>query len=304
MTSTSSLRPVRTADEELWPALRRAGSAGISPAGSQGLRALLDRPGEAVVAVDFDGTLAPVVTDPATARPLPQALAALVTLARHGVRVVIVTGRPAGYVVAAAALRNGTGAPRITVLGHYGLQRWESATGRLHTPAPHPAIDRLRRELRPLVARHGAGARIEDKAHSIGVHTRGCPDPGAALRLLEPPVRALADDLGLRVEAGRLVLEVRPHGVDKATALTGFLAERPAHAVLYAGDDLADLPVLRLLARRRAQGLPSVTVYSVPAVPDEAVPELRDHCDLRVPGPGGVAALLAVLGRGLVDRRP
>ncbi len=46
-------------------------------AGRAGLAALLDDPGRALIAVDFDGTLAPIVPDPAQARALPAAVAAL-----------------------------------------------------------------------------------------------------------------------------------------------------------------------------------------------------------------------------------
>ncbi|MER6070997.1 trehalose-phosphatase [Streptomyces sp. NPDC001817] len=304
MTSTPLFSPARKPAEA--PARRTAGAcpAHLPPQAVGCLEALLSAPGQAVVAVDFDGTLAPVVPDPAAARPLPRALTALTALARYGVRVAIVTGRPAGYVVTAAGLRAGAAEPPVTVLGHYGLQRWDSVTDELRSPAPHPAMTRVRTGLHRLVTEHGIPARIEDKTHSLCLHTRSCPDPAGALRTLEPPVRALADGLGLRLEAGRHALEVRADGVDKAMALAAFLAERPVRPVLYAGDDLADLPVARLLADRRAQGDPALMVYSAPASADEVVPALEDGSDLRVSGPAGVADLLTAVARALREGRP
>ena len=53
-----------------------------TPEGRAGLDALLARPGQALLATDFDGTLAPIVADPRAARPLPGAVPALRRLAR------------------------------------------------------------------------------------------------------------------------------------------------------------------------------------------------------------------------------
>jgi len=58
-------------------------------------------------------------------------------------------------------------------------------------------------------------------------------------RLLFP----IAARLGLAAEPGRYVIELRPPGVDKGSALTGLAGERAARSVLFCGDDLGDLPV-------------------------------------------------------------
>ena len=56
---------------------------------------------DVVVGLDFDGTLAPIVDDPAAARIHPDAPAALVELAPHVRAVAVVTGRPARQALAA-----------------------------------------------------------------------------------------------------------------------------------------------------------------------------------------------------------
>ena len=66
-----------------------------TPEGRAGLDALLARPGQALIATDFDGTLAPIVADPRAARPLPGAVPALRRLARVVGTVAVITGRPA-----------------------------------------------------------------------------------------------------------------------------------------------------------------------------------------------------------------
>ncbi|MDQ1068700.1 trehalose-phosphatase [Streptomyces canus] len=256
------------------------------------------------MAVDFDDTLAPILGDPAAARPLPRVMAVLTAPAGRGLRVVVPTGRPAEHVVRTAMLRSGPDEPPTTVLGHHGLQRGDSATDRLSSPPPHPALEQGRARRPRLLAQSGVPARIEDKTHGLSLHTRCCENPPAALGLMEPPVRAPAGDLGLRAEVGRLVLELRPDGIDKGTVLAAVLAERPTRSVLYAGDDLADPPVVRLLSDRCARGGTGVLVHSAPMSENEVVPELASSCALRVSGPDGVAALLAAAERALVGRRP
>src|SRR5260221_14088875 len=67
--------------------------------GRTGLAALLDDPRHALVPVDFDGTLAPIVPDPSAARALPPAVTALRELAPLIGTLAVVTGRPAVTVV-------------------------------------------------------------------------------------------------------------------------------------------------------------------------------------------------------------
>jgi trehalose 6-phosphate phosphatase len=68
-------------------------------AGRSGLVALIAEPARALVAVDFDGTLAPIVVDPDDARPASGAAEALAALAARIGTVAIVTGRPATVAV-------------------------------------------------------------------------------------------------------------------------------------------------------------------------------------------------------------
>src|SRR5215212_9378077 len=70
-----------------------------TPVGRDGLDAILARPAHAVIALDFDGTLAPIVADPEQARAHPDAVSALAALAPKVAAVAVVTGRPAGVAV-------------------------------------------------------------------------------------------------------------------------------------------------------------------------------------------------------------
>ncbi len=264
------------------------GFAQASQAGQAGLRALLAAPGSALIALDFDGTLAPIVEDPAQARPLPESMAALRALASRIGTLAVITGRPASRAVEYGALDQ---IPGIIVLGQYGRQRWEA--GQLATPPPPPGLADVRAALPQLLASAGAppGTRIEDKGDALAVHTRQTADPAAALDRLAEPLRRLAARSGLRAEPGRMVIELRPDDADKGTTLETLTAERMRSAIMFCGDDLGDRPAFQAVRRLRAAGQPGVAVCSQSA----EVPDLAGEADLVVDGPAGVAGLLAGL---------
>ncbi|SEK23867.1 trehalose 6-phosphate phosphatase [Nonomuraea pusilla] len=250
-----------------------------------GMEAILTDPAGAVIGLDFDGTLSPIVADPASAVIHPDAPAVLAELGGHVMAVAIVTGRPV-----ATALELGRGleaVPGLVVLGHYGFERWEG--GRVSAPPPPAGVPRARADLPLLLDSLGLdGVTVEDKGRAVAVHTRRSPDPEAALAVLRDPLAKLAEKHGLVVEPGRMVLELRPPGMDKGHALSMFLAERDARSVLFAGDDLGDLAAFDAV---RASGLPGVTVCSGSA----EVTALAERADIVVDGPEGVIALLREL---------
>ena len=127
---------------------------------------------------------------------------------------------------------------------------------------------------------------LEDKGLSRVGHTRRCTDPAGALERLEGPVTAVAG--GLEVHRGRLVLELRPPGFDKRAALFSLCDPLPS-AVLFAGDDLGDLPAYDAVDELRRAGVVGLTVCSAS---DEGPTELRERADVVVDGPAGVVALL------------
>ena len=248
---------------------------------TDGLDALRADPAAAVVALDYDGTLAPVVERPSDAVAAPGAVDALRALAPRLRTLALVTGRPADVVVELGGLAD---VPGLVVLGQYGAQRW--ADGALTSPEPLPGVEVLRRELPGLLA--GERAELEDKGLALVVHTRPSPDPSGALERLRGPVTALAEAQGLEVHPGRLVLELRPPGHDKRGALLSLCEPRPS-AVLFAGDDLGDLPAFDAVDELRARGVPGVLVCSAS---EEGPPQLRARADVVVDGPAGVVALL------------
>ncbi|MFI0424868.1 trehalose-phosphatase [Spongiactinospora sp. 9N601] len=264
-------------------------------AGSVGLDKIVADPSGAVIGLDFDGTLSPIVADPTAARVHPAAPGVLAALGAAVGTVLILTGRPA-----ASAIEYGGGAdaaladvPGLVVLGQYGVERWEA--GELTSPPPPAGVAAARAALPQVLAAAGVpDAWVEDKGRALAVHTRRTADPAAAFAALTEPLTALAARHDLIVEPGRLVLELRPPGTDKGDALSAFLAERSARSVMYVGDDLGDLAAFDAV---RQSGLPGVTVCSGSA----EVTALSERADIIVDGPDGVVALLRALA-GAVSR--
>ena len=253
------------------------------------LAAMSADPAHALVAIDYDGTLAPIVDDPAAAVPAPGAVAALAMLAGRVGTVAIITGRDASDAVCLGSLAD---VPGLIVLGHYGAQRWQD--GVLSEPPEPPGIQVVRQALLGLLAAVGApeGTTVEDKGTALAVHTRRTADPAAALALLRQPLGRLAEQAKLTVEPGRLVIEIRPPGMDKGTALRELAAERAARTVVFCGDDLGDLTAFAAIRRLRAEGIPGCAVASR----STETPQVAEAADLVVDGPPGIVRFVSALG--------
>ena len=245
----------------------------------------------ALIALDFDGTIAPIVPHPSDSRPVPGSVDSLAALARAGAQVAVITGRDARTVIGLGGL---DAIPRLIVEGLYGAEQWHD--GALHTPPEPESLHRLREELPRLVARHAEDPSvwIEDKRLSLVLHGRLAADPERALDPLRDAVAALGAELGLDVHPGRGVIELRLTGYDKGAALLRLVDEVAPAAVLFVGDDVGDLPAFDAVARLRQRGLPA---WSVAAASVE-VPHVAEAADIRVAGPAGVADLLSGLLSG------
>jgi trehalose-phosphatase len=264
--------PLLTADD---PASRRA-------AGADAL----------VVAVDYDGTLARIVPDPADAVLVTGAAAALAALAAApGTAAGVVTGRSLADVQARVAL------PGLFYAGNHGGElAWGARTvNAAADPILAPrvvALDQVAAALRPLVGAE-PGALLEEKGLSLALHYRGVA-AGRQASFVAAVARVL-DRSTAPVERGqgKGVIEVRPVGVPgKAEALATlarWAADRFGRApfLVYLGDDLNDEPAL---AGARAAGGLAVAV-------GERASEAATH---RLADPESAAAWLAWLsvGRG------
>lgn len=263
--------------------------------GVRALEAIIRSPGDTVVGLDFDGTLAPIVDDPEHAYADRAAVAALGRLAERVRAVVVITGRPVRTAVRLGDFESVPGLGTMVVLGQYGVERWNAAGNDYVVPPEPPEIVAVAQELPSVLSELGLQARIEHKGRAVGVHTRTLPDPEAAFAKLADPLGALAGSYGLRIEPGKQVWEIRAPGVDKGTALRSFVDEVGARQVIFAGDDLGDLPAFDAVRQLREEGVEGLLVCSASYEEDA----LAQIADVILEGPTGVAGWLTALADAL-----
>jgi len=265
--------------------------------GEQKYAALVRAAADAVVGLDFDGTLAPIVDDPSSAHIHDDAAEVLVALAEQVRAVAVITGRPArqaldlgGLEVVGNAI--GDAGKELFVFGQYGNERWSSTNRRVIGPRPPHGLATFLRELPRFLRRAGAeDAHVEEKGLAVAIHTRRMRDPERATDVLLPLLRDLASSHDLVVEPGRNVVEVRSAGMHKGRVVERIVEEVDARAFCFAGDDLGDLEAFEAVAALGKDGMPTLLVCSASSEQSALVA----LSDVVVHGPDGVMAFLRQL---------
>jgi trehalose 6-phosphate phosphatase len=224
------------------------------------------------VVLDFDGSLSEIVAAPELARPVEGARKTLAALARRYRVVAILTGRSSDEVLRLLD------APGVSILGLYGLEGSEPELAAVVLPEVEVAAGSV------------AGTRLEHKGVSIAVHYRQAPDPVAARAALVSALQSIATENGLDLVEGKMVVELVPHERPlKGGAIERLVGQLGLEAVIYAGDDVADLDAFLALGRLAERGLLAVCV----AVRGPETPTaLIEAADLVVEGPTGLVELL------------
>ncbi len=231
------------------------------------LASLAAEPALTALLFDVEGTLAPIVADPATARVPDAAREELRRLASRYALVACVSGRPA------EVARTIVGVPELEYVGEHGLEL-------------DPAAARWARRIHAFA--DGVEWPVERKPLSVAFHYRTAADADAARVALEP-IAARALEEGFRTRWGRMVLEVLPPlETSKGTAVRRLLEQRRLRRALYAGDDSTDLDAFDAL-----DGLDVAVRIAVAST--EGPVRLGQRADLVVASPAALAELLAQL---------
>jgi len=248
------------------------------------LEDVLDRlrsdPASTVICCDFDGTLAPIVDDPAAARPGPGAVDALVALARRYGVVAVLSGRPVDFLVQHLP-------PTLELRGLYGI---EAVRGGVR--ADDPGAGRWRQVVEEVAATSRqwapAGVLVEPKGLSLTLHYR--TRPGLASEVLGFAGHQAARS-GLALRPARMSVELHPPvAVDKGSCLRELASGR--RAACFIGDDAGDLPAFDALDALAAEGRVTARV----AVRSREAPKaLLARADAVVEGPSEVVDLLRML---------
>lgn len=185
--------------------------------------------------LDVDGTLLDLAEHPDDVEVRPEIVGTLHDLHElTGGAVALVSGR------AIADLDRILLPEHLPAAGQHGLER-RDGSGRIERHRIEArGLERARAALAQYAARH-PGILLEDKGLVLAVHYRNAP-------ALEGEVCALAERLardlgaGYKAQHGKMVVEIKPVGHDKGTAIREFLAEPPfrGRRPVFVGDDVTD----------------------------------------------------------------
>lgn len=185
--------------------------------------------------LDIDGTLAELAATPRDVR-VPRATLDLVTAlsASTGGAVALVSGRSIGDIDRMFPFAG------LHVVGQHGSERRDARGERWMLDGVGRHLDAARARLAAEVAREPA-LLLEDKGRSIALHYRAAPRLEAiVLDLVERVLRGLGSDFAM--QRGKYVVEIRPSGVHKGTAIEAILAGPPfaRRVPVFIGDDVTD----------------------------------------------------------------
>lgn len=194
-----------------------------------------------LVASDYDGTLAPIVSDPAKAYPHGESVRALRALAGlSGTTAAVISGRALRDLAALSRLP-----VEVQLIGSHGS---EFDVGFVH------AIDsdarQLLREvvtaLNKIAADH-PGVTVESKPASVALHVRNAT-PEIGRRALVQVRQGPACWVGVQVTEGKAVIELAVVPTDKGSALSTVRHQESASAAVFFGDDVTDEKAFRALS--------------------------------------------------------
>lgn len=252
------------------------------------LAPLAEAPSVTAIFCDFDGSLAPIVADPAQARPVKGAADALQDLAKRFRLVAVVSGRPVAFLSQQIPVRG------VRLVGLYGIEERVGRSLRILPEAQKArgAILAAERRLRTML---DPRIHIEQKGFALSIHTRRLPDAPDALRAAEPIVRGVAEEQGLHLTGGRLVWELAPAAgrQGKGDVVRRCIEQHGIRRALVAGDDVGDLSAFEAL-----DGLDAAIRIGVES--PEMPPALRAASDLVVDAPSSLVQIFRELRR-LVD---
>jgi trehalose-phosphatase len=202
----------------------------------------LERP--LLVALDVDGTLAPIVCDPDSAQiPAPTLSTLAGMAAAPGFELALITGRDLASLHRMERLE---GIWRAVEHGGLVLAPGEAPSERSLSPGQRAALERFR----AWADEHAADAFVEHKPQAIAIHVRPIAekDPQRAQRLLDE-ADELGRSLGLHVRRGKALREAEATRHDKADAVAEIVRRSGARSVFFVGDDLTDVAAIELASR-------------------------------------------------------
>ena len=252
---------------------------------------LREEPDHAAILTDVDGTIAPIVADPAEAGVPEGTRILLRELAERYALVGCLSGRRA------LDARRVVGLDELAYSGNHGFELLLPGDSEVR---PDPSLDGHEQDAPRFVKAldqtelDRAGLRIEDKGAIVALHWRGAPNEAEAESLVKE-IASEAEWEGLIPHHGRKVLEIRPNvAINKGVAVAALIPARPISRAFYGGDDRTDIDAFTALRTLNSDG-ELETAVCIAVASEESPPEVSEAADLTVPGLEGYARVLEAL---------
>lgn len=240
-----------------------------------------------LIASDYDGTIAPIVSDPTQARPSREAMVALRTLSElPHTNVALISGR------SLADLAELSGDPEgVYLVGSHGSE-FDLGFAEMLSPEAKARHEEISEALHRVAHDH-PGCFVEVKPASVALHYRNA-EADVGRSAVERAERELRDKSGVFVKRGKMVLELAVVSTHKGDALNTLRQRFGASAVLFMGDDRTDEDAFATLTGPdvdvKVGGGESSARYRV-ADTTEVARVLARLCELRSAWIGGAEAV-------------
>lgn len=235
---------------------------------------------------DIDGTLAPIVARPESARVSLRNRELLGELLKIDVKVALITGRTTQMA------REMTGIEGVAYATIHGL---EVSVGDETQPTAgvEPFVEAARSVLRDVAGLKVDGLVVEDKGPIVAFHYRNSLNEWAARGAILDAIGRSAAAEKFVVQEGRKVVELRPPlEINKGTALTDLVARLGVKSLICMGDDITDIAMFGAAERERGDGMRVALVVARSA---EIAREVMDAAEYSVDGVAGIEWLLGEL---------
>lgn len=211
------------------------------------------------VFLDFDGTLVNIAERPDLVQVPPTLLTMIQQVHdRLDGALAVITGRPIADLDALLAPL------QLPVAGVHGMEHRDES-GVLRSTGSTSIPEAVRKRLKGLAAMDAALV-LEDKGSCLTLHYRQSPSRETLIR---SEMQEIYSELGqdFMLQDGKMLLELRPTGATKGTAVSEFMARPPfaGRLPIFIGDDITDEDAFRVV--NQMQG------YSIrvgPTDPDSA----------------------------------
>ncbi|MEV6597338.1 trehalose-phosphatase [Actinoplanes sp. NPDC051346] len=249
---------------------------------AEALRVTAARARETTFFFDFDGVLSPVTDDPDASQPVPSVLGVLEQLAARVARVAIVSARPVNFLRSRFSTLE-----HVDLYGLYGLEVWHDGDV-VTEPAALPWVPAMADLAERAKAELPDAILVEYKRLSVALHYRTAPQLASQV---ERWGHEQAERLGLRIQGGRMVVELKPP-VDQDKGMVISEGVLNAGCAWYFGDDMSDIKAFDALRAREAVD-PRFFGMCVAVANPETGAEVSSAADLTLESPEAVAGFLA-----------